>query len=78
VGVTDPLGNVTIGHRDYRFLTPYLVIDPNGNRQNFAFDALGMVVKMFWLSWSGTRPGLVEGAGARTAHEQEDTPSPHS
>ncbi|MCY0989766.1 hypothetical protein OV203_21695 [Nannocystis sp. ILAH1] len=32
---------------------------------------------VFWLSWNGTRPGLVEGAGARTAHEQEDTSSPH-
>ncbi|MCY1070150.1 CHAT domain-containing protein [Nannocystis sp. RBIL2] len=35
------------------------------------------LLQMFWLSWNGTRPGLVEGAGARTAHEQEDTSSPH-
>ncbi len=53
----DPLGNrVTVGERlpngahnpikpgnDYRVLQPSLITDPNGNRTEVAFDALGMV-----------------------------------
>jgi len=55
---SDPLGNrVTVGERqpngdidaaqpgnDYRVLQPLLVMDPNRNRTQVAFDALGMVV----------------------------------
>jgi RHS repeat-associated protein len=54
----DPLGNrVTVGERkpngdldparpgnDYRVLQPWRVMDPNRNRTQVAFDALGMVV----------------------------------
>ena len=56
-GITDPLGNqVTAGERrpdgnidatkpglDYRMLQPFLLSDPNRNRTQVAFDALGMV-----------------------------------
>ena len=52
---TDPVGNrVTVGERradggidngnDYRVLQPRLVMDPNGNLSQAAFDALGLVV----------------------------------
>jgi RHS repeat-associated protein len=55
LGSEDPLGNqVTAGERvpgraveprlDYRVLQPRLVTDPNRNRTEVAFDALGMVV----------------------------------
>ncbi len=55
LGSKDPLGNeVTAGERvpgraveprlDYRVLQPRLVTDPNRNRIEVAFDALGMVV----------------------------------
>jgi RHS repeat-associated protein len=41
----DALGNrVTVDVNDYRVLQPRLVSDPNRNRTEVAFDALGMVV----------------------------------
>lgn len=41
----DALGNrVTVNVNDYRVLQPRLVSDPNRNRTEVAFDALGMVV----------------------------------
>src|SRR5262249_31656324 len=40
----DALGNVVTARNDYRILQPSLLIDPNGNRSEAAFDALGMVV----------------------------------
>lgn len=43
VGERDEQGNVTNGN-DYRVLQPKLVTDPNRNRTEVAFDALGMVV----------------------------------
>ncbi|GAB6057244.1 SpvB/TcaC N-terminal domain-containing protein [Desulfonatronum parangueonense] len=45
VETRDALGNcVTVGENDYRVLQPSLVSDPNRNRTEVAFDALGMVV----------------------------------
>lgn len=52
---TDPMGNVvtlettdadgkTVVANDYRVLQPRLITDPNGNRSEVRFDALGMVV----------------------------------
>jgi RHS repeat-associated protein len=41
---TDPLHNVTQAENDYRVMQPRLLIDPNGNRSEAAFDALGMLV----------------------------------
>ncbi|MBI4487611.1 MAG: toxin [Deltaproteobacteria bacterium] len=43
VGERDQLGNVT-NRNDYRVMQPGLVTDPNGNRSEVAFDALGMLV----------------------------------
>ena len=45
VETRDALGNrVTVDANDYRVLQPRLVSDPNRNRTEVAFDALGMVV----------------------------------
>ena len=45
VETRDALGNrVTVDANDYRVLQPRLVSDPNRNRAEVAFDALGMVV----------------------------------
>jgi RHS repeat-associated protein len=52
----DALGNVARAANDYRVLQPRLVTDPNGNRTEAAFDALGLV--------AGTAVmGKVEGVG---------------
>ena len=40
----DALDNVVTATHDYRVLQPARVTDPNGNRSEAAFDALGMVV----------------------------------
>lgn len=40
----DALGNRVAVANDYRVLAPRVVTDPNGNRAEVAFDALGMVV----------------------------------
>ena len=40
----DALDNTIESVNDYRVLQPILVTDPNGNRSEVAFDALGMVV----------------------------------
>ncbi len=40
----DALGNEVKAEHDYRMLQPRLVTDPNGNRSEVAFDALGLVV----------------------------------
>ncbi len=44
VETCDPVGNKTAATNDYRVLQPRLVLDPNRNRSEVAFDALGMVV----------------------------------
>jgi RHS repeat-associated protein len=40
----DPLGNTVQAENNYRVLQAQKIIDPNGNRAEVAFDALGMVV----------------------------------
>jgi RHS repeat-associated protein len=40
----DALDNLIIAENDYRVLQPWRVMDPNHNRTQVAFDALGMVV----------------------------------
>ncbi len=40
----DAVGNRVSAIHDYRVLQPRLLTDPNGNRSEVAFDALGMVV----------------------------------
>ncbi|KAK6511381.1 hypothetical protein TWF481_000298 [Arthrobotrys musiformis] len=44
VKTKDALDNIVASVNDYRSLQPKLVTDPNGNRTEAAFDALGMVV----------------------------------
>ena len=39
-----PQTNVVSAINDYRVLQPSTVTDPNGNRSQVAFDALGLVV----------------------------------
>jgi RHS repeat-associated protein len=46
VRTQDPLGNTVQVVNDYRVLAPSQVTDPNLNRVQVAFDALGMVVKI--------------------------------
>ena len=62
VETRDALGNrVTVDANDYRVLQPRLVSDPNRNRTEVAFDALGMVVgtavmgKPLPRRWKATR-----------------------
>jgi RHS repeat-associated protein len=43
VQTRDPLDNTVVAANDYRVLQPYLVTDPNGNRSEAAYDALGLV-----------------------------------
>lgn len=43
-GVIDALGNATRATYNYQFLKPWQVIDPNLNRQQVVFDALGRVL----------------------------------
>jgi hypothetical protein len=45
VKTEDALGNIVTANNDYRVLQPELVTDPNGNRSQVAFDALGMVAR---------------------------------
>jgi RHS repeat-associated protein len=40
----DALRNIVFGENDYRTLAPFRITDPNGNRAEVTFDALGMVV----------------------------------
>ena len=43
-GERDSAGNLTVQGNDYRVLRPRLVMDPNRNSTEVAFDAFGMVV----------------------------------
>jgi hypothetical protein len=54
----DAVGNEVKAQNDYRVLQPRLVTDPNGNRSEVAFDALGMVVGTAVM---GKATGPVEG-----------------
>ena len=55
---TDAVGNVTTAVADYRVLQPTLVTDPNGNRSQALFDALGMLAG---TAVQGKASGPVEG-----------------
>jgi RHS repeat-associated protein len=56
----DPLNNrIAVEANDYRVLQPQLVSDPNRNRSEVAFDALGMVVGTAVMGKAA--PGPVEG-----------------
>jgi RHS repeat-associated protein len=43
VSVIDAIGNQVLSEHDYRVLQPKMITDPNGNRSEARFDALGML-----------------------------------
>jgi RHS repeat-associated protein len=43
ISTVDAVGNQTMAEPDYRVLQPAMVTDPNGNRAEARFDALGML-----------------------------------
>jgi Insecticide toxin TcdB middle/C-terminal region/Insecticide toxin TcdB middle/N-terminal region len=43
IATRDAVGNETFADQDYRVLQPKRIIDPNGNRTEARFDALGML-----------------------------------
>jgi RHS repeat-associated protein len=57
VGERDQSGKITKRDNDYRTLQPKLVSDPNRNRRQVAFDALGMVVGMAIMGKPGENLG---------------------
>jgi hypothetical protein len=57
-GTRDALGNETIAQHDYRVLQVHVVTDPNGNRQEARYDALGMLAG---TAAQGKAQGPVEG-----------------
>jgi RHS repeat-associated protein len=44
VRTEDAVGNVVAAENDYRVLQPWRMTDPNGNRSEVRFDALGLIV----------------------------------
>ncbi|MGE3663005.1 MAG: SpvB/TcaC N-terminal domain-containing protein [Pseudonocardia sp.] len=87
----DPVGNrTTAGERaadgtvtpaiDYRVLQPSLVTDPNGNRSEVAFDALGLVAGTAVLDAGDSLEGFVADLEPDVLQEQLDDPlaDPHA
>jgi RHS repeat-associated protein len=58
VSARDAIGNETDAEHDYRVLQPKMVTDPNGNRTQARFDALGMLAG---TAVQGKAAGPVEG-----------------
>jgi RHS repeat-associated protein len=58
VSTLDAVGNATSAEHDYRVLQPRLITDPNGNRAETRFDALGMLAG---TAVRGKATGPVEG-----------------
>ena len=58
VSSLDAVGNQTTAESDYRVLQPKMVVDPNGNRMETRFDALGMLVGTAMM---GKAAGPLEG-----------------
>ena len=58
VTTVDAVGNATSAEHDYRVLQPKLITDPNGNRTEARFDALGMLAG---TAVRGKKTGAVEG-----------------
>jgi RHS repeat-associated protein len=57
VSTRDAVGNEVIADPDYRVLQPLRVTDPNGNRTEVRFDALGMVVGTAVMGKTGEKKG---------------------
>jgi RHS repeat-associated protein len=58
VSTLDAVGNSTSAAHDYRVLQPELITDPNGNRTEARFDALGMLAG---TAVCGKATGVTEG-----------------
>lgn len=63
LAVIDGLGNRTVAEYDYRFLTPWRVLDANENPQEVLFDALGRVVAQSFYGTELSETGAVTGVG---------------
>jgi RHS repeat-associated protein len=81
----DAVGNTVDAVNDYRVLQPWLLVDPNGNRGEAAFDALGMVVGTAMRGKVGERVGdSLTGfepdldAAAVAAHLADPLAAPHA
>ncbi len=59
VGVSDPVGNTRSAQVNYRVLQPWLLTDPNGDRDGVRFDALGRVVALARIGQLGGSDGDV-------------------
>ncbi len=57
VRTEDPLNNIVTVDNDYRVLQPQQLTDPNGNRAQVSFDALGMVVVTAVMGKAGENQG---------------------
>jgi RHS repeat-associated protein len=62
----DAVGNVISAQPDYRVLQPQLITDPNGNRTEIRFDALGMLAGTA-VSGTSTGPAVGDSFGGFTA-----------
>ncbi|MEG3838645.1 SpvB/TcaC N-terminal domain-containing protein [Microcoleus sp. herbarium14] len=57
IGTIDPLNNTIAIQNNYRTLQPEQITDPNGNRSQAKFDALGMVVATAIMGKEGENKG---------------------
>src|SRR5205823_3210623 len=80
----DPVGNTITADNDQRTMQPRLITDPNGNRAEVAFDALGMVVGTAVMGKAGETLGdsLVGfesdlDEATRIAHLEDPLANPH-
>ena len=67
VSTRDAVGNETTAEPDYRVLQPKMVTDPNGNRAEARFDALGMLAG---TALRGKATGPVGGRFLRQLHDR--------
>jgi len=58
ISTQDAVGNQVVADQDYRVLQPRMITDPNGNRTEARFDALGMLAG---TAVRGKATGVVEG-----------------
>ncbi|MFJ5262265.1 SpvB/TcaC N-terminal domain-containing protein [Streptomyces sp. NPDC088387] len=72
VRVYDPLRNRAEARPHYRVLRPWLLTDPNGNRNGVRFDALGMVVATAVMGKEGGADGDVLDTDTAEAADGDD------
>jgi RHS repeat-associated protein len=77
VGERNPAGSLTVSGNDYRVLQPRLVTDPNRNRTEVAFDALGMVVGTAVMGKPAPAPVEGDSLSGFDSHLTEAVVLPH-